>query len=371
MSASCKVIAEAIERLAPLELAEDWDNVGLLVGSPEHQVTKVLLTLDVTEEVIDEAVALEAGLIISHHPCLFHPVKNICTDTMTGFLLKKLIKMDMSVYAAHTNLDAAAGGVNDALAAKLQLNEVVPLRPVQLPLVKIVTYVPPGHWKRIWQAMTDAGAGHIGKYSHCGFRVAGTGTFLPGAEARPFIGEPHQLSEVDEIRLETVAPASLSDRIVHAMLATHPYEEVAYDLYPLQNSQTAGGVGRVGNLLHPVTLSEFATRVKEFLSLTGVRFVGKSDSLMKRIAVCGGAGAGVAAAARLMGADVLVTGDIRYHEAMNELAEGLCLIDGGHFGTEFPTMIPLQRYLSDCSASGGWNCQFFITQKQSDIWQWI
>ena len=371
MSASCKVIADAIERLAPLELAEAWDNVGLLVGSQEHQVKKVLLTLDVTEEVVDEAVAIKAGLIISHHPCLFHPLKNIRTDTMTGSLLKKLIQMDLSVYAAHTNLDAAVGGVNDVLASKLQLNEVVPLLPAQLPLVKIVTYAPPGHWKKIWQAMTDAGAGHIGNYSHCGFRVAGTGTFLPGEEARPFIGEPHQLSEVDEVRLETVAPASISDRIVQAMLAAHPYEEVAYDLYPLQNGLRAGGMGRVGNLLQPGTLSEFASRVKELLSLEGVRFVGNPDSLVKRVAVCGGAGAGVAEAARLMGADVLVTGDIRYHDAMNELAEGLCLIDGGHFGTEFPTMRSLQRYLSDCSASGGWNCQFFITQKQSDIWQWI
>ncbi len=371
MSASCKMIADAIEKLAPLELAEAWDNVGLLVGSLEHQVAKVLLALDVTEEVIDEAVALEAGLIISHHPCLFHPVKNIRTDTMTGSLLKKLIKMDMSVYAAHTNLDAAVGGVNDALAARLQLHEVMPLRPIQQPLVKIVTYVPPGHWKAIWQAMTDAGAGHIGKYSHCGFRVVGTGTFLPGEEARPFIGEVHQLAEVDEVRLETVAPAAISDRIVQAMIGAHPYEEVAYDLYPLQNSRTVGGMGRVGNLLHPGTLSDFANRVKGLLSLAGVRFVGNPDSLVKRVAVCGGAGVEVAEAARLMGADVLVTGDIRYHDAMNELAEGLCLIDGGHFGTEFPTMSPLQRYLSDCSALGGWNCQFFITQKQSDIWQWI
>lgn len=371
MFASCGKIAAAIETLAPLEMAEEWDNVGLLVGSPDQEVKKSLLAIDVTSAIIDEAVEIGAGMIISHHPFLFHAMKNIRIDTSTGALLTKLLKQDISVYSAHTNLDEASGGVNDALAMVLQLRDVSPLRPMRQLLNKIVTYVPAGHVDAVWKAMSEAGAGNIGKYSQCGFRMTGTGTFLPGETARPYIGEAHKVSTVEEVRIETVSPAALSGGIVDALIDAHPYEEVAYDVYPLKNEWTNGGLGRVGDLVQPLTLLDFSAQVKTGLGLQGVRFVGPSDTLVKRIAVCGGAGMDMANAARLSGAQVLVTGDIRYHDAQDALASGLCLIDAGHFGTEFPVLKQLREYLRACSTSDGWDCVFDISTQQGDIWQWI
>jgi dinuclear metal center YbgI/SA1388 family protein len=371
MSASCRMIATAIEKMAPLELAESWDNVGLLVGNPGNKVKKVLLALDVTAAVIEEAAGMEAGLIISHHPFPFHAMKSVRTDSNAGALLAGLLKKDIAVYAAHTNLDVTAGGVNDVLAQALHLHDILPLRPATCSLVKIVTYVPAGHVETVWQAMAGAGAGHIGKYSQCGFRVAGTGTFLPGENAVPFIGEPHQLSSVEEVRIETIAPSSLADEIVRSLLNAHPYEEAAYDIYPLKNEWKTGGLGCVGNLKQPLPLSEFASKVKAALSLPGVRVAGDSGTTVRRVAVCGGAGMEVADAARLSGAQVLVTGDIRYHDAHDAMAGGLCLIDAGHFGTEIPVLMKLQRYLQDCSDGEGWDCQFDITRQQADIWQWF
>lgn len=371
MSATCKMIAAALEKLAPCELAECWDNVGLLVGSMGQKVDKVLLTIDVTADVIAEAAGKRAGLIISHHPFPFQAMKNVRTDTAAGALLTQLLMKQISVYAAHTNLDASDGGVNDALAEVLNLHDVSQLQPRSLPLVKIVTYVPASHLEAVWQAMTAAGAGHIGNYSECSFRVTGTGTFLPGDGARPFVGEPYRVAKVEEVRLETVAPASLSKGIVQSLLDAHPYEEVAYDLYPLQNEWPTAGMGRIGNLLLPLTLSEFAAQVKTLLCVPGIRFIGKPETQVHRVAVCGGAGMSAAGAARRAGAQVLVTGDIRYHDAQDAVSDGLCLIDAGHFGTEFPILDRLQRYLRDCSASDGWNCEFEIARSQSEIWQWV
>ncbi len=365
------MIASAIEKLASLELAESWDNVGLLVGSPEKEVKKALLTLDVTAVVIEEAAEKGAGVIIAHHPFPFRPMKNVRTDTSNGNVMAMLLKRDISVYAAHTNLDAAEGGVNDALSQALHLQSVLPLRPVRQSLVKIVAYVPPGHVEAVWQAMSGAGAGHVGKYSQCGFRVTGTGTFLPEEGASPYIGKLHQLSTVEEVRIETVAPVSLSAGVVQALLDAHPYEEVAYDVYSLQNDRVRGGLGRVGDLAQPRSLRDFVTQVKMNLGVPGIRFVGADDTRVQRVAVCGGSGMDVAEAARRSGAQVLVTGDIRYHDAQDALASGLCLVDAGHFGTEYPVLAELKEYLRVCSVTGAWDCLFEISERQADIWQWL
>ena len=370
MAASCGIIAAAIEKLAPVDLAASWDNVGLLVGHPGMKVTKALLALDVTPDVVEEAVVSRAELIISHHPFPFHAMKSIRADTVSGALLTRLMQERISVYAAHTNLDAAVGGVNDALAGIFDLEDVVPLRPSCSPLVKIVTYVPGEYVETVWQAMSEAGAGHIGKYSQCSFRVSGRGTFLPAADTDPFIGEQGQLSVVDETRLEMIAPAFLSDAIVRAMVTAHPYEEAAFDVYPLKNSWQKGGLGRVGNLQNPVSLAEFTAQVREQLSVSGIRFVGPADTVVRRVAVCGGSGMELAEDAKRSGAQVLVTGDIRYHEAVDALADGMCLIDAGHYGTELPVLARMHLYLSECSSKDGWGCLFEVARQQSDIWNW-
>lgn len=369
MAATCKLIAGALEKMAPLSLAEAWDNVGLLVGSPENPVKTALLTLDVTAPVIEEAVILGAELIITHHPFPFHAMKAVRTDTHGGAMLSLLLKNNISVYAAHTNLDAATGGVNDALAEALGLVETAPLKPAGRALVKIVTYVPEGHEEKVWQAMSAAGAGHIGNYSQCGFRVRGTGTFLPGEGTHPFSGRQGNLSSVSEVRLETVAPSSLSAKVIEAMIAAHPYEEAAYDVYPLQNELIVGGLGRVGDLSAPVSLKELAAQIKSSLQLDHLRVVGPLTARISRVAVCGGSGMDLSELARHAGAQVLITADIRYHEAQNALAQGLCVIDAGHFGTEYPILKKLQTYLSLYSDDCGWDCRFVTAIRQEDIWQ--
>ena len=369
MSVNCNSIAAAIEKLAPLALAEPWDNVGLLVGRGDRPANLVLLTVDVTPPVIEEAIELGATMIVSHHPFPFQPFRQIRTDSVNGAMLSQLMKHEIAVYAAHTNLDRAEGGVNDALANKLGLTATAPLLPYMEPLVKIAVFVPEEHETTVWQAMSGAGAGHVGNYSDCSFRTKGVGTFMPQAGSRPFIGQAQQLSTVAEVRLETIAPASLSAKIVQAMLTAHPYEEVAYDVFALQNQRSLGGLGRIGQLPTMLSLAEFAAVVKTALSLDGVRVYGDIDTPVHKVAVCGGSGMDCAAPARSAGAEVLVTGDIRYHEAQDALAQGLCLIDAGHFATEYPVLAALQTYLQNHAAKQNWSSRFEIARRQGSIFR--
>ena len=370
MSVKCAMIATAIEKLAPLMMAESWDNVGLLVGNDEQMVDSALLTVDVTMPVIEEAVELGAKLLISHHPFPFRALKRICTDTANGAMLAKLFRHDIAVYAAHTNLDRANSGVNTALAKGLGLIDQAPILPFSEPLVKIVVYVPAGYEEAVRLAMCNAGAGHSGNYSDCAFRTKGLGTFTPRAGSRPFLGEVAKLSTVEEFRLETLSPANLTSAVVRAMIAVHPYEEVAYDVLPLQNTIMNGGLGRIGMLPEAMTLTDFSLQVKKTLQADGVRVYGAADTVRK-VAVCGGAGMDCAAAAVAAGADVLVTGDIRYHDAQEAMAMGLCLIDAGHFATEFPVLNSLQGLLRKCSETNDWHCRFEVSDRQADIWRWF
>ncbi len=368
MSVKCAMIAAAIEKMAPLMMAENWDNVGLLVGKNDQMVDSALLTVDVTMPVIEEAVELGATLLISHHPFPFRALKRICTDTANGAMLAKLFKQDIAVYAAHTNLDRANGGVNAALAKCLGLTDQAPILPFPEPLVKIVVYVPAGYEEAVRLAMCNAGAGHIGNYCDCAFRTKGLGTYTPGEGSRPFLGEVAKLSTVEEFRLETVSPANLTSAVVKAMIAVHPYEEVAYDVLPLQNTIMNGGLGRLGMLPEAMTLTDFSFRVKTALGVSGVRVYGAADRVRK-VAVCGGAGMECAAAAVAAGADVLVTGDIRYHDAQEALAQRICLIDAGHFETEYPVLQELQSYLQGCAVAEKWNCRFAVAQRQAPIFR--
>ena len=367
MSVKCGDIATAIEKLAPLAMAESWDNVGLLVGKADHPASQVLLSVDVTPPVVEEAVELGATLIVSHHPFPFQSFRQIRTDTVNGAMLSKLLKHEIAVYAAHTNLDRATGGVNDALAARLGLFDSTPLQLYNEPLVKIVVFVPEEHEAKVWRAMSEAGAGHVGNYSDCSFRTKGVGTFMPQAGSNPFVGQTHQLSSVAEVRLETIVPAAQSAKVVQAMLAAHPYEEVAYDIFALQNERPMGGLGRIGRLPAQLSLANFAVVVKAALGVDGVRVYGDIDTQVHSVAVCGGSGMDCAVQASSAGAAVLVTGDIRYHEAQEALAQGLCLIDAGHFATEYPVLAVLQNYLQHCAEKQNWNNRFMIANKQGPI----
>ncbi|WP_371370673.1 Nif3-like dinuclear metal center hexameric protein [Sporomusa aerivorans] len=368
MSVKCRDIIAEVEQLAPKHFAESWDNVGLLIGRPDQDIHKVLVTLDVDTAVVEEAIAVQADMIVAHHPLLFKGLTRIRTDSPQGNMLASLIKKDVAVYAAHTNLDSAPGGVNDVLARKLNLRNVVPLTTVyQEKLHKLVVFVPVSHVETVRAAMTAAGAGHIGNYSHCTFQTQGVGTFLPLAGTSPYIGEQNKLEYVEEYRLETIIPLSIRSQVVSAMLAAHPYEEVAYDDYLLQNTGPGSGLGRVGELSQPLTLADFINQIKSALCIQSLKAAGPTKTFIQKVAVCGGSGASLIKNAITAGADVLVTGDVKYHEAQEAIAAGLNIIDAGHFATEQPVVECLVEYLNQCASKNAWNLPIFANKSNRDV----
>lgn len=368
MSVKCRDIIAELEQLAPSYLAEDWDNIGLLVGNPDQDIHKVIVALDVDREVISEAVAVGADMIVSHHPLIFKGISHIRTDLPLGSMLAGLLKHEIAVYAAHTNLDSAPGGVNDVLAQKFNLQGVIPLTTVyQEELHKLVVFVPVSHVEKVRTAMTEAGAGHIGNYSHCTFQTQGVGTFLPLAETTPFIGEQGKLEFVEEYRLETIVPASRRSKVIAAMVAAHPYEEIAYDEYTLINRGLRCGLGRVGSLIKPMPLLEFIEKVKVALSARSIKVAGPANAVITKVAVCGGSGAGLVKNAIKAGADVLITGDVKYHEAQQAVAEGLVVIDAGHFATEQPVVECVVDYLNQCTIKNSWNLEILANDVNKDV----
>ena len=342
----CQVIMDAMERIAPRRLAEEWDNPGLLVGSPAQEIHGLLVCLDVSEAVVDRAIAEGCDMIVSHHPLLFHAVKKLRTDLPLGHLLQRLLAGNIAVYAAHTNLDIAEGGVNDVLAERIGCVDLEPFDITeQEELIKLAVYVPADYEEKVRMAITKAGAGCIGRYSCCTFRVQGKGTFLPLEGTNPFIGQQGSLETVDEVRIETILPARMESRVVKAMLKAHPYEEAAYDLYPLKNKGRLESLGRIGHLPQPLTPEAFAERVRDGLGAEYVRLVKAGDKHIEKVALCSGSGAEFIAKAAFMGADAYVTGDVKYHDAQQAVGLGLHLVDAGHFPTEFPVVPVLAKYL--------------------------
>ncbi len=348
MSISCQTVMDALERLAPARLAESWDNIGLLVGSPDQPVSGIVVALDVDFAAIEFALSCGANLIVSHHPVIFKGITSLRHDTPQGKLLCRLIENRMAVIAVHTNLDSAQGGVNDALAAAIGLEQVHPLQQNHVEkLYKLAVYVPEQQLELVRAALGDAGAGHLGVYSHCSFSTRGEGTFLPLQGAIPFIGQQGTLERVNEYKIETIVSETIRRQVIEAMLAVHPYEEVAYDLYALEDKGPANGLGRIGVLSQSMQLSQFAARVKECLQVSTVKLAGHPDAIITTAAVCGGSGAEFITQAAEAGADVFITGDVKYHEAQQAVARGLALIDAGHFATEYPVLAYLARYLSN------------------------
>jgi dinuclear metal center YbgI/SA1388 family protein len=320
-----------MEELAPKHYAVPDDKIGLQLGSLRKEIRKVLVALDVTEQVVEEAVGIGADLIIAHHAIIFRPLSHLQTDTPAGRLYAELIKQDIAVYIAHTNLDVADGGINDMMAQAIGLSGLQSLEDIHTEkLKKLVVFVPATHHELVQQAVFTAGAGSIGRYSSCSFNIEGTGTFLPQEGTDPFIGQVGQLSKVPEIRLETVVPESLEKRVVAAMLKAHPYEEVAYDLYPMDLKGRTFGLGRVGKLAEETTLAQLADTVKLAYSVPSLRVVGELSRPVRKVAVLGGSGGRYVRHALFAGADVLITGDVDYHTAQDALAAGLAIIDPGH-----------------------------------------
>lgn len=338
MSVKSNEVANVIRRAAPEYLAESWDNVGMQIGSRDKVVEKVLLTLDVTEEVVDEAVEGGFDMIISHHPFIFQGLRKIDTDDFKGKMVKKLLAHDICVYAAHTNLDKAELGLNDYIARRFELDERSILKPdLDTRLYKIVVYVPTDYTDRILKVLGDGGAGFTGeRYSHCSFRVRGTGSFKPLEGAHPFIGEPGEVVTVQEDRVETIVDGRILKDLFPKLQEAHPYEDMAYDLYPVEQAEICAksGLGKIGMLEKEMTPDEFIEHTKKVLNVRHLRTAGIAPEKISRVALCTGSGAEFIGLAKVRNADVFVTGDLKYHDAQRALENGMWVIDAGHFGTE-------------------------------------
>ncbi|NUU62374.1 Nif3-like dinuclear metal center hexameric protein [Paenibacillus agri] len=331
MLAKGQTVIQYMEQLAPKHIAEEWDKVGLQLGSLQKEISGILVALDVNEEIVEEAISLGCNLIIAHHAIIFRPLQGILTDTPAGRLYEKLIKHDIAVYISHTNLDVAEGGMNEWMAEALGIENSAPIKDIHSEqLSKLVVFVPKDHHQKVLDAILNAGAGSIGNYSHCSFNIEGYGTFLPGEDTEPYIGEPGKMQRAEEVRIETIVPQGIRNKVVQAMLKAHPYEEVAYDLYQMDLKGRSLGLGRVGKLKEATTLGAFVETVKQGLKVDRVRVVGELDRPIRKAAVLGGSGAKYYNSAIFRGADVLVTGDIDYHTAQDALLAGITLIDPGH-----------------------------------------
>jgi dinuclear metal center YbgI/SA1388 family protein len=332
-------VCASLDRFAPPALAADWDNVGLLFGDGTAGVHRILTCLTVTPAVVAEAVAEQADLIVTHHPILFRGAKRLSTNTADGRLLWPLARAGVAVYSPHTAFDNTTGGINDALARRLGLTDVAPLRRRDVERkCKVVVFVPDADLQKVSDAMFAAGAGVIGQYEQCSFRLAGTGTFYGTDSTNPTVGQKGRREDVSEWRLEVVCPEAILTPVLAAMRSAHSYEEPAFDVYPLRPLPGPGGEGRVGDLPSAIGLRELAARVKGELKAGGVQVVGDPDRPVRRVAVaCGAAGEFLADAVRAR-ADVFLTGEMRFHDYLSAEAQGIGLILPGHYATERPAV---------------------------------
>lgn len=326
-------ITSLIEEIAPLALQESYDNAGLLVGDKSMSITGVLITLDVTEAVIDEAILHNCNLIISHHPLIFRGLKKITGQDFVQRSVIKAIKNDIAIYSAHTNIDNVKNGVNGKIADKIGLINRQILQPKSDFLLKLVTFVPHEHHTKVQNALFTAGAGEIGEYDSCSFNLEGTGTFRAGESANPFVGEINKLHAEPEIRVEVILPKYLKDKAISALIDAHPYEEPAFDIFPLANTWNNVGAGMVGELEQEMDESEFLDHLKKAFSLSVVRHSPFTGRKIKKVSLCGGSGSDFLRNGMALEADVFVSGDFKYHEFFD--AESRILIaDIGHYESE-------------------------------------
>ena len=341
-----KDIANALEMFAPLPLQEGFDNSGLQVGLTEAEVTGVLLCLDVTEKVVDEAIASGCNLIVSHHPLIFSPLKRITGSNYVERCVLKALSNGIAIYASHTNMDSVHGGVNYRIAQKLGLQNVRILAPKGDALLKLSVYAPVSHADAVRDALFAAGCGNIGNYGSCSYNVEGFGTFKANEGCNPFCGEVGELHRENEVRIDTVMPAYVKNKVVSALLLAHPYEEPAYDIYPLKNTWDSVGLGVVGELPEECDELQFLEELKEKFAVGCVRHTSFTGRKVKRVALCGGSGASFADAALSAGAQVYITGEARYHDLFNYDGR-LLLAVIGHYESEQFTMEVFKEIIND------------------------
>ncbi|WP_303920508.1 Nif3-like dinuclear metal center hexameric protein [Draconibacterium sediminis] len=328
-----KDITNFLEDLAPLKLQESYDNAGLILGDKNAEVSAALVTLDVTEAIVDEAIKRNAVLIIAHHPIVFSGLKKITGKNYIERTLIKAIKHDVAIYAAHTNLDSITGGVNGKICEKLGLENCKILQPAGGLLKKLVTFVPVDHANKVREAVFAAGAGQIGNYDSCSFNAHGQGTFRGSDTTNPFVGKKGEQHYENEIRVETIFPDYLQGKVINALVQAHPYEEVAYDIYSLDNKFDQIGAGMIGTLPKEKSETAFLRQLKKTFNTKIIRHTALLDKKVKKIAVCGGSGSFLLNQAIASGADFFVTGDFKYHQFF-DAENKIVIADIGHFESE-------------------------------------
>jgi len=327
------MLIKHLEAYAPLNYQEDYDNSGLLTGNPDQEVTAALVALDCTEVIVDEAIAKGCNLIITHHPIVFKGLKKFTGKTYVERVIIKAIKNNIALYAIHTNLDSVQNGVNGVICKKLGLQQAKILNPIAGILKKLVTFCPTRHLPQLREALFAAGAGNISNYSDCSFNMEGVGTFKANEGTAPFVGEHGQQHHEPETRIETIFLIQDERKVLLALLENHPYEEVAYDIYPLENKLNTAGSGMVGWLEEEMEAEDFLAFVKSRMKVTVIRHTRATGKKIKKVAVCGGSGSFLLNNAIAAGADAFITADFKYHEFFD--ADGkLMIADIGHFESE-------------------------------------
>lgn len=340
-----KDIIKYLEDWAPKGLAWEKDNVGLQVGNPGIRIKNILLSLDLNEQVINTAKRENCNFIITHHPLIFFPLKNIdIARNRNARMIEKLIKEKITLYSAHTNLDFTKHGVSYQLAKRLELENIQVLKNLKENQFKLSVFVPPTHINFVADAMHQAGAGLIGEYSHCSFRTQGVGTFKGSDSSNPTIGKKGVIESVEEIKLEVLVDEWKIFEVINSMQKAHPYEEVAYDVYPLKNENTNYGIGAIGELKNPAKVSDFLQFVSVKLKAKVLRYAVGKSGVIKKVAVCGGSCGELLIEAEKQNADAFITADVKYH-TFQDAKSSILLIDAGHYETEVPVLDEIKRRL--------------------------
>lgn len=367
-------VAEVIElmsKIAPGSLAENWDNVGLQVGDPNQEIENVLIALDFNQAVLEEAIAKKCKLIITHHPLIFQGIKSVNTQNKSGKLIFDLIKNGISLFSAHTNLDIVQNGLNDYLIKKLDVEniEILEITSSQN-YKKLVTYIPESSLKEVKNALYKQGAGKYNDYSHTGFYQLGEGNFKPLANAEPYLGQKNELNQVKEYRFETIiAPKDITN-VVQELLKVHPYQEPAWDLYQMDNLKTENGIGRIADLKTETEFDFLLDKIKNVYDLDVVKVV-KMKNKIKKVAICSGSGADFIKTAYYQGADLYLTGDVKYHEAQTAEELGINLVDFGHYGSEkFVRELLAERLREEAAPKLNHNLKFIKSAIKTRPWDY-
>ena len=366
-------LVDFLEHRIPLSLSEDWDNCGLQLGSRKTPLHGVVCALEPSAAVLAEAEKRKINFIFTHHPLFFKPLRRVDFDTFPGSLLRSAALSGITVYSAHTNLDKVSGGVSDVLADRLGIADTRPLEPASRRAYKLVTFVPAPDLALLEDAVFAAGAGRLGegRYRECAFRSTGTGSFFPLAGSHPRLGETGRKNLVDEIRFETVCETAVVDRVLEALRRAHPYEVPAYDLVPLAFEDESQGLGRIGVLERARSLDVFVARVRETLGGQALRLVGdRLPARIRRVALCGGSGFSLYRKAAAAGADIYLTGDLKYHEAREVIDRaGIPVLDAGHFATERPVLERCAAWCREFVDRAGLKLPVVIASGDREPWE--